>query len=88
MARDSYNLKNLKTFIRQSILSVLNQKNYSLPTQGSPLQNRQVKYVPIIQDPLFLVKRTHGVLKAFFTSGVGPHRCDFYSYSFPINPPT
>lgn len=56
MARDSYNLKNMKTFLGQTILCALNQKNNSLLTQRvSTDRTGHSNKVPIIWDPYFLL---------------------------------
>lgn len=87
MTRDSHNPKNIKTFLCQSILSILNQKNTSLLTQrvsidrmGSPNK------VPIIWDPLFPVNGNPWTPGAFSISGDGPHPHDSYSYSLLLHP--
>lgn len=58
MTRDSHNPKNIKTFLCQSILSILHQKTI-LNTKGLRCQN------PIIWDPLFPVNGSPWSLRGF-----------------------
>lgn len=72
MTKGSHHLQTIKTFLCQSTLSILNQKNIFLLTQRLSLERiGGPDKMPIIWSPLFHVKGTHGILAASATAGTG-----------------
>lgn len=72
MTKGSHHLQTIKTFLCQSTLSILSQKNICILTQSLSIDRiGGPDKMPIIWSPLFHVKGTHGVLVVSATAGTG-----------------